>query len=217
MKIAAWFISAIGSYLIAGINLSIILSNLIYHKDIRTCGSGNPGFTNFKRNFGSKYAWFVFAFDLLKSALPCLLSGLLFNAVFGWWQLGVAYAGAFAMLGHAYPVYYRFKGGKGFLVCLAAVFMLDWRVGLIAFGVMAILLLTVKYMSLSTMTALAVGSVLLYFFSCHLPAAIIYSACVLFMIYRHKENIGRLIAGTESKFSLGSGKSKKREESEKTN
>ena len=215
MEIAIWFIVAVGSYLFAGVNLSIILARLVYHDDIRQHGSGNPGFTNFKRSYGSKLAWFVFAFDLLKSALPCLLSGLAFRAIFDGtfdnpWQLGVAYAGCFAMLGHAFPVYYKFKGGKGFLVCLAAIFMIDWRAGLIAAALLVILLLSVKYMSLSTMCALSAAAISLYFFvffdEGNLVAAILYTACVLFMIYRHKENIRRLLNGTESKFSFGSSK-----------
>lgn len=80
--------------------------------------------------------------------------------------------------------------------------MLDWRVGLIAFGVMTVLLLTLKYMSLATMCGLTAGAVMLFVLGCHLPAAIIYSACVVFMIIRHKENIKRLKNGTESKFTL---------------
>lgn len=207
MKIAIWFIAAICSYLIAGFNLAILLSKAIYHQDIREVGSKNPGFTNFKRVYGNKYAWFIFAFDMLKAALPALIFGLAFNAIFGWWQLGAAYAGVFAMLGHAYPVFYKFKGGKGFLVCLATLFFIDWRAGLIAFAVMCILLLTVKYMSVSTMTALVVGAALLPVFRADVIACMLYACCVLFMIYRHRENIVRLIQHKESKFSL-SGKKK---------
>ena len=206
MRIAIWFIAAICSYLIAGFNLAILLSNVIYHKDIREVGSKNPGFTNFKRVYGNKYAWFIFVFDMLKAALPALIFGLAFNGIFGRFQLGAAYAGAFAMLGHAYPVFYNFKGGKGFLVCLATLFFIDWRVGLIAFGLMCVLLLTVKYMSVSTMAALTVGCILLPFFGADVAAIVLYAACVLFMIFRHKENIRRLKEGKESKFSLKSKK-----------
>lgn len=202
MKVAIWFIAAICSYFIAGFNLAILLSKAIYHQDIREVGSGNPGFTNFKRVFGNKYAWFIFVFDMLKAALPALIFGLAFNAIFGNFQLGAAYAGVFAMLGHAYPVLYKFKGGKGFLVCLSTLFFIDWRVGLIAFGIMAILLLTVKYMSLATMSALTVGAILLPVFRADTVACILYACCVVFMIYRHKENIKRLIKHEESKFSL---------------
>ncbi|MBQ9468757.1 MAG: glycerol-3-phosphate acyltransferase [Clostridia bacterium] len=202
MKVTVLILAAVCSYLLSGVNLSIILSNAIYHTDIREVGSKNPGFTNFKRSFGGKYAWLVMAFDLLKAALPCVLFGFAFEACGMDRQFGTAYAGAFSMLGHAFPVYYRFKGGKGFLVCLAAVWALDWRSGAIAAALLVVLLLTVKYMSLSTMCALTAGAVSLYFFSCDLAAALLYSACVLFMIFRHKENIKRLVKGTESKFIL---------------
>lgn len=202
MRIAVWIITAVVSYLLSGVNLAIILSKAVYHRDVREVGSKNPGFTNFKRSFGGKLAWAVLVFDLLKAALPCVLAGFAFQSVGFDRQLGVAYAGAFSMLGHAYPIYYRFKGGKGFLVCLAAVWALDWRSGLIATVLLVVLLLTVKFMSLSTMCALLAGAVSLYFFSCDLAAAIIYCVCVLFMIYRHKANIKRLIEGTESKFVL---------------
>ena len=207
MNIAIWFIAAVCSYFIAGFNLAILLSKAIYHQDIREVGSKNPGFTNFKRVYGNKYAWFIFVFDMLKAALPALIFGLAFSAIFGgegWRQIGAAYAGAFAMLGHAYPVLYKFKGGKGFLVCLATLFFIDWRIGLIAFGIMCVLLLTVKYMSVATMTALTVGAILLPVFKADTVACIIYACCVLFMIYRHKENIKRLIKGEESKWSLKS-------------
>ena len=76
MRTAIWFIAAVCAYFISGINLSIILSKLIYHEDIREKGSKNPGFTNFKRVYGNKYAWFIFAYDLIKgaalAALYCL-------------------------------------------------------------------------------------------------------------------------------------------------
>ena len=206
MRIAIWFIAAVCSYLLAGFNLAILLSKAIYHQDIREAGSKNPGFTNFKRLYGNKYAWFIFVFDMLKAALPALIFGLAFNAIFGRFQLGAAYAGVFAMLGHAYPVFYKFKGGKGFLVCLATLFFIDWRIGLIAFAIMTVLLLTVKYMSVATMAALTVGAILLPIFKADTVACILYACCVLFMIYRHKENIKRLIHGNESKWSLRSKK-----------
>ena len=206
MRIAIWFIAAVAAWLVGGMNLAITLSKAVYHQDIRNAGSGNPGFTNFKRVYGNKYAWFVFAFDLFKGAVMCLLFGLWFKALGYDFQLGAAYTGLFVMLGHSFPVQYGFKGGKGFLVLLSELFVLDWRVGLIAFGVMAVLVLTTKYMSLSTMSALVIGAVCLFLFGCNVPAAVIYSCCVVLMVIRHKENIKRLAAGTESKFHLGSKK-----------
>lgn len=203
MKALAYIISAIFAYFVSGLNPAIIMSKAIYKKDIRTCGSGNPGFTNFKRVFGNKYAWFVFVLDILKGAVISVVAGLLFRAYVGSWALGVAYAGLFAMLGHAFPVYYGFKGGKGFLVCLSTVWFIDWRAGAIATAVLVIMLPLTKYMSLSTMSALVAGAVAVAAFGGGLAVSIMYAVCVLFVIVRHKQNIVRLVQGTESKFSFG--------------
>lgn len=203
MKALAYIISAVFAYFVSGLNPSIIMSKAIYKKDIRTCGSGNPGFTNFKRVFGNKYAWFVFVLDILKGAVISVVAGLLFRAYVGSWALGVAYAGLFAMLGHAFPIYYGFKGGKGFLVCLSTVWFIDWRAGAIATAVLVIMLPLTKYMSLSTMSALVAGAVAVAAFGGGLAVSIMYAVCVLFVIVRHKQNIVRLVQGTESKFSFG--------------
>lgn len=203
MKAFAYIISAVFAYFVSGLNPAIIMSKAIYKKDIRTCGSGNPGFTNFKRVFGNKYAWFVFVLDILKGAVISVVAGLLFRAYVGSWALGVAYAGLFAMLGHAFPIYYGFKGGKGFLVCLSTVWFIDWRAGAIATAVLVIMLPLTKYMSLSTMSALVAGAVAVAAFGGGLAVSIMYAVCVLFVIARHKQNIVRLVQGTESKFSFG--------------
>lgn len=203
MKALAYIISAVFAYFVSGLNPAIIMSKAIYKKDIRTCGSGNPGFTNFKRVFGNKYAWFVFVLDILKGAVISVVAGLLFRAYVGSWALGVAYAGLFAMLGHAFPIYYGFKGGKGFLVCLSTVWFIDWRAGAIATAVLFIMLPLTKYMSLSTMSALVAGAVAVAAFGGGLAVSIMYAVCVLFVIVRHKQNIVRLVQGTESKFSFG--------------
>ena len=191
------------AYLISGLNPAIILSKAIYGKDIRNEGSGNPGFTNFKRVFGGKYAWFVFALDIIKGALISVIAGLAFDAVLSNWDLGVAYAAMFAMLGHAFPVYYEFKGGKGFLVALSTIFFISWPAGLIATGVMVVLVLTVKSMSLATMCGLVCGLIAAALFGTELVPCLFYGLCVLFMIARHHENIERLLDGTVKKFSLG--------------
>ena len=203
MKALAYIISAVFAYFVSGLNPAIIMSKAIYKKDIRTCGSGNPGFTNFKRVFGNKYAWFVFVLDIFKGAVISVVAGLFFRAYVGSWALGVAYAGLFAMLGHAFPIYYGFKGGKGFLVCLSTVWFIDWRAGAIATAVLVIMLPLTKYMSLSTMSALVAGAVAVAAFGGGLAVSIMYAVCVLFVIVRHKQNIVRLVQGTESKFSFG--------------
>lgn len=202
MRIFLFIAAALAGYLLASLNPAIILSRAIYHKDIRECGSGNPGFTNFKRTFGGKWAWWVLLFDLMKAAAVVALFAWLLAGQGVDRQLGAVYTGFFCMLGHAYPPLYGFRGGKGFLVCLSTFLLTDWRVGLIATGVMCLLLLTTKYMSLSTVTAILCSPVLMIPFGASLPVILFSAACAIFMAVRHRENIRRLLSGQESRFYL---------------
>lgn len=206
MKIFCYIAAAVVAYLIAGVNPAIVLSKCIYHTDIRACGSGNPGFTNFKRTFGNKWAWWVFALDLAKSAVPVAVFSCLFRRYAGSFQLGAAYTGLFALLGHAYPVWHKFKGGKGFLVYTSVVWFIDWRAGLVAFGVMLILLLTTKYMSVATVAAMLSCPITLLITGAPVPVILLCAASVSYIAVRHRENFKRLIRGTENKFSWGSKK-----------
>ena len=206
MKVFLYIAAAVCGYFVSGMNPAILLSKAIYKKDIRECGSGNPGFTNFKRSFGNKWAWWVLLLDLSKAAVV--------TGVFAWllslqgvnFHFGAAYTGIFCMLGHAFPVQFKFKGGKGFLVALSTMFVIDYRVGLIATAVMILLLLTTKYMSLSTTVAMLICPIILIPFGASLPVILMVAACVIFMAIRHKENFKRLIKGKESKFTLRSKK-----------
>ena len=103
---------------------------------------------------------------------------------------------------NAFPFQFKFKGGKGFLVCLSTMYVIDWRVGLIATGIMVVLLLITKYMSLSTTLAMLLCPILLIPFGASIPVILMSTFCVVFMAVRHKENFKRLIQGKESKFSL---------------
>lgn len=219
MHIAIWLIAAVVSYLIAGVNPSILLSKMIYKQDIRTVGSKNPGFTNFKRLYGWKFAWLVLLIDISKAVLPCLGFGLAFRAIGVLdpaafadtiftgdnFHLGAAYAGIFAMLGHAYPIWYRFRGGKAFLVGATSVWFIDWRVGLVCAGVFLLLLFTVQIMSISSMSAGVTCpiAVVLIPKACAHPVVLV--CCILaalLLIWRHKPNIIRLVHKQEPKFKL---------------
>ncbi len=200
IRIATFIACALAAYVISGLNPAIVLSKLLYHEDIRNKGSGNPGFTNFNRVYG-KTAWIVFILDVGKGIALCLAGALVFARLGLPFQLGAAYTGFFAMLGHCYPVWYRFKGGKGFLVACAAICLMDWRVALIAALILCLVLFTVKYMSLSTMLASLACPPLLLAFGCEsVWVPVICTASVLLLIFRHKENIKRLLKGTETKF-----------------
>lgn len=203
MYILIFILSAIFGCLIGQFNPSILLSQLVYKKDIRKLGSGNPGFTNFYRLFGVRWAWLVFILDASKTALVELVFSHFFNKYFGNPSLGIAFTGLFVMLGHCFPLSYQFQGGKGALSALTTIFLIDWRCGLIGIAIIGIILLTLHYMSLASICSVCIGTILLLVFgNCSIEAWI---CCLLFsalMIWRHSGNIKRLIKGNESKFSF---------------
>ena len=209
MMIAVLCVSAVVSYLLGGLNCAIILSKLVYKQDIRDFGSNNPGFTNFKRTYGNGFVtWLVLIFDILKTALPVFLTALIMWQMFDKWQFGAQFSGMFCMIGHCFPVWYKFKGGKAFLAGFATIWFVDWRMTLIAMAVFFILLFTLKYMSVASCSAAAVCPIALAFLG---PASIgvelMAIACALLVILRHIPNFKKLANGTESKFSLSSKKS----------
>ena len=201
-------VSALGAYLLGGINGAIILSRVVYHEDIRTKGSGNPGFTNFKRIHGFAPATFaVMAIDIFKTIIPVLTCKLLFEYFFWEGQFGAALILLCCMLGHVFPVWYGFKGGKAVMAYLSGIWFVDWRMGLICFGIFLVLLFTVKFMSLASMTfAFTAPIVLLLLGNRDWKVIVLTAILAILVIVRHKDNILRLVKGTESKFSLSSKK-----------
>lgn len=198
--------SAIVSYLLGGINAAIIMSRLVHHEDIRKKGSGNPGFTNYKRVYGGDFvAWLVLILDVLKTVVPVLASALVMQHFFGLWQFAAAFSGLFCMLGHCFPVWYKFKGGKAFIAGFATTWFVDWRMALIAMTLFMIILFTVKYMSVASCTASFACPVILSFLSPQsIWVLILCAVSALLVIVRHYENFIKLAKGTESKFSLKS-------------
>lgn len=194
---------AVCSYLLGGLNTAILLSRALYHEDVRTKGSGNPGFTNFKRAYGMKYAWLVFVGDLLKTILPVLVFSLLFGHFLDQRQLGASMAGFCAMLGHSYPIWYRFKGGKSFTCMAAYIWFVDWRAALLFAALFLLLLFTVRIMSLSSMSASILFPIVLALLGVQNPLTLVFvTAGSLLLIWRHRQNLVRLRNGEEPKFSF---------------
>ncbi len=231
--------AAVCGYLVCGLNPAIIISKLVYKKDIRQCGSGNAGFTNFKRNFGHKWAWWVLLFDLLKAGVVIAIFATLlgfFGDVAGRqaaigafdrdvFSLAAAYTGLFSVIGHSFPAYYKFKGGKGFLVTMSLVWFIDWRIGIIGICVFLILLFAVNYMSLASIVSMLLCPVSLLiwefiemgkqgntFRGIEIAIICVYFAAVSLMVIRHWENIKRLFTKQEKKFYLFGKKSKEKAE-----
>ncbi len=204
-------IAAVVAYLLGGINGAIILSRLVYHEDIRTLGSGNPGFTNFKRIHGFCPATFAaMAIDIFKTLIPTLTFRLVFDG-FGFApEFGAVWTLLFCMLGHVFPVWYGFQGGKAVLSYLSGIWFVDWRMGLICFGIFVVILLTIRYMSLASMTFAFTSPIVLFLLGHRsIPLLVVSAILSILVIARHYQNIGRLIKGTESKFSLSSKKKAK--------
>lgn len=192
------------AYLLGGINGSIILSRLVYGEDIRQLGSKNPGFTNFKRLHGFAPATFgVMAIDICKTVLPVLAARLAIGYLHGEAQLGAAAALLGCMLGHAFPVWYGFKGGKAVLTFLAGVWFVNWLAGLVCFAIFVIILFTVRFMSVASMSFAVLFPVALFALGCRNPVTLVIMVLAgILVVIRHSPNISRLKAGTESKFYL---------------
>lgn len=197
---------AIATYLLGGVNPAIILSKAIYKQDVRELGSGNPGFTNFKRVYGMNFVSVsVMLLDIMKTAVPVFIASLLFGSLCGMPQFGAAFTGLFGMLGHCFPVWYGFKGGKAFMAGFGTIWFVDWRMALIATAVFLVLLFTVKYMSVCACVSSAVCPIALFFLGAESVWVLVISALsALLVIVRHKENFKKLKNGTETKFSLKS-------------
>ena len=207
-------IVAILSYLIGGINPAIIMSKLLYKEDIREKGSGNPGFTNFKRVYGNKFStWLVLILDWLKTLIPVLVSGLIFYFNFNLYQFACQFAGLFVMLGHCFPIYYHFKGGKAFIAGAATLFFVDYRVGLIMICIFMLILFTIRYMSLSSTISAFLSPIGIALFN--IPnfinsdtlvvtviTTILSIMAALLIILRHIPNFKKLYNHQESKFYL---------------
>ena len=197
---------ALLSYVAGGINGAIIMSKLIYHEDIRKSGSNNPGFTNFKRVYGlNAAAWAVLLIDILKTALPVFISAVYMSFEFDMWQFGAQFSGIFCMLGHCFPVWYGFKGGKAFIAGFATIWFVDWRMMLIAMAIFFLLLFTLKYMSVASCTAAFSCPVSLFYLGySNAWVEVLAVAAAALVIVRHYPNFVKLVHGTESKFSLSS-------------
>ncbi len=193
------------AYLLGSINTSIILSSF-QGKDIRKEGSGNAGATNTLRVMGKKAAVFVVIFDGLKGVLAVLAAHLVcrFVPAEQFYADAAVYLSALGvMLGHIYPLYFGFKGGKGVMTTIAVILMLDPCIGLILLvGCVAIMLIT-KYVSLGSCIGAALFPVFVAIFHkgdiVFLVVAILIGALAIF---KHRSNIKRLATGTESKLSF---------------
>ena len=197
----SWLILLLLGYFLGCLNGSVMVSHFIIRDDVRQHGSGNAGLTNFYRTYGAKYALGVILFDMGKTVVACLLGGAMFNHLFGDWALGVLLGGLGCELGHMFPVFFGFKGGKGILSGGTLVWLLNWRVALIAWVLFAALWLLTRYVSLGSVSAAASMPISTWFFCGHsLLYTVLGAVIAALVVWCHRDNIRRLLKGQERKF-----------------
>lgn len=196
-------ITALVSYCLGGINGAIITSVNYFKKDVRNYGSGNAGLTNYSRTFGEGHVFLVLCVDILKTVIALWFGGWLLGHL-GLADIGRLFSGFCVILGHIYPPYYGFRGGKGVLCAGTISLMVDWRVGLICIVIFLIIVVFSKYVSLGSMIGSLSFPIFLLCFSYTGLEALLGLFCALIVVYAHRENIKRLIAGNESKLTIGS-------------
>jgi glycerol-3-phosphate acyltransferase PlsY len=187
-----------GGYLFGSISTAIIVCKLMGLPDPRTTGSRNPGATNVARIGGKKAAALTLAGDLLKGLLPVLIAHALQAdaAVLA----GTALA---AFLGHLYPVFFGFQGGKGVATALGVVFGLYWPVGLLTTAVWLAMAVVFRISSLAALTAMLVMPAGFYWLQPQAPVIVAMVILTVLLFWRHRSNIANLLNGREGKISFG--------------
>ena len=198
MAVSIALICVLG-YLLGGINGAILLSKLVEKDDVRRHGSGNAGFTNFFRNYGKRTSLLVILIDAAKAAASCFLGGWLLGK-YGLRTEGMLLGGLAATLGHDFPAFLGFRGGKGIVCGFATALVTDWRVGLILLAVFALVYFLTHYVSLASVLCALSFFVSFWLFYPGRPFVLILSGCLSALaIFLHRENIGRLVRGQERK------------------
>ena len=198
MAVSIALICVLG-YLLGGINGAILLSKLVEKDDVRRHGSGNAGFTNFFRNYGKRTSLLVILIDAAKAAVSCLLGSWLLGK-YGLRTEGMLLGGLAATLGHDFPAFLGFRGGKGIVCGFATALVTDWRVGLILLAVFALVYFLTHYVSLASVLCALGFFVSFWLFYPGRPFVLILSGCLSALaIFLHRENIGRLVRGQERK------------------
>lgn len=203
------------SYLLGSLNFSIILSEVVKKKDIRKSGSGNAGATNMMRTYGIKAAVGTMLGDIFKVAIGILVAFAILGVPMKYIFTNPAdaaeiqrvmlykeFAGLFCVLGHIFPLYFKFKGGKGVAACTGMVIIVDWRIALILFVIFVSVILISKWISLGSIVIAILYPVLIFVFYKNWILSLVALLFTAIVIIAHRENIKRLIKGEENKITL---------------
>ena len=197
MLVLKYAVLIVISYLLGGLNSAIIFSRVIKKTDVRDYGSGSAGLTNYFRAYRSRSALLVIVGDMLK----CFLAVMIGNMLFGFY--GRLIAGLFVIIGHLFPPYFKFKGGKGVLAAAATVLAFDWRVFCLSMSIFIIIVIVTRYVSLGSVVAICTVPVFVFLLCGRNWHYVLITGIIAAMVvFMHRANIGRLLNGTESKFTF---------------
>jgi acyl phosphate:glycerol-3-phosphate acyltransferase len=197
------FIFSLVAYLLGSLSSAIIVSQCAGLPDPRTQGSGNPGASNILRIGGKKLAAIVLLGDVLKGWIPVVLAKL-----FGLPLASLAWVAFFAFIGHLYPVFFGFRGGKGVATALGGLFALAWPLGLIGLLSWGVVLFLFRYISVASILAATVTFFYIFYIY---PLSVYFPICLMtvLLVARHFSNIQRLFQGREAKLAPSEFKHKK--------
>ena len=188
------YVLPVFAYCIGSISSAIIVCRIMGLPDPRSSGSNNPGATNVLRIGGKKAAAITLLGDVLKGLVPILIAkSLTSNPAI------IAMVGAAAFLGHLYPVFFKFNGGKGVATATGVFIGLSWMLILVLLAVWLSMAIVFRYSSLAALTAATLAPVVVLWLLPGVPFFMLSVFIAILLIWRHRENISRLIAGTESK------------------
>ena len=205
--------AALVSYLLGSISFAVLFSKLFAKKDVRNEGSGNAGMTNVLRTIGKLPAVLTLVCDLLKAIAAIFLSRWIFSFLPFNEMVNVgSYIGGIAVvIGHIYPVFFNFRGGKGVLTCAGVFLMLDWKLCLLSILIFLIITLATGYVSLGSILSMAAAPISTLIVGLTLRADVLMTRTVIWQtvflciiagisIFMHRSNIKRLLNGTENCF-----------------
>jgi len=189
------------AYLLGSLSFSVIVSKAMRLEDPRSYGSGNPGATNVLRSGNKTAAIATLLLDALKGAVAVLFAKVMAERL-GFGAGTVALAGLAAFLGHLYPVFFRFQGGKGVATAAGVLLALDPVLGLLSLGSWLAVALLTRYSSLAALVTALLAPVYVFFLHGDTSRVVAVAVMSVLLIWRHRSNIAKLMSGTESR--LGS-------------
>ena len=189
------------AYFLGCFNGAVVVSRFILRNDVRNHGSGNAGLTNFYRTFGGGMTLIVLAADVMKTVVAVELSVAIYSCFLPGVPVFIRYwTGLFCMLGHMFPCMFQFHGGKGVLSSGALVFLLDWRIAAMLWGVFLLVVLVTRYVSLGACCGVALFPLMSALVYRSVDVTVMAALIAALVIWQHRSNIRRLMRGEESKF-----------------